>query len=192
VDSGGDRNAEESRRLGLVREPRPRGDSGPRTVLAVGSGTDPLSEWQEKGYTVVRLDIDPGMRPDIVASMTDLGPIGPFDVVYCSHALEHIYPHEVPLALAEFRRVLKVRGKVVILVPDLEDVRPTTDRLVGDLCGLHLFYGDSRCIPTQPYMAHHCGFVAETLYDAMTAAGFDSHTKRSSGYQLVGIGVKTE
>jgi SAM-dependent methyltransferase len=133
------------------------------------------------------------MRPDIVASMTDLGPIGPFDVVYCSHALEHVYPHEVPLALAEFYRVLWPGGKAVVIVPDLEDVQPTTDKLVGDLCGLHLFYGDSRCIPTQPYMAHHCGFVESTLADAILAAGFvECQTKRAGGYQLVGIGAKPE
>jgi predicted SAM-dependent methyltransferase len=166
--------------------------TGPRTVLAVGCGSDTLPQWADAGYVVHRLDIDPNMKPDVVASMTDMGPIGPYDVVYCSHSLEHLYPHEVPIALAEFRRVLKPGGKAVIFVPDLEGVAPTTDPLVGGLCGLHLYYGDSRCIPTMPYMAHHCGFVSSTLLDAMVAAGFETQTKRLENYNLLGIGVKVE
>ena len=63
------------------------------TVLSVGNGFDPLPQWVEQGYSVVRVDIDPATEPDIVGSMTALGDIGPYDVVYCSHALEHVYPH---------------------------------------------------------------------------------------------------
>lgn len=156
--------------------------------MVVGSGTTPLPQWD--GHNVVRLDIDPEMKPDVLASMTDMGAIGPYDVVYCSHSLEHIYPHEVPLALAEFYRVLKVGGRAVVLVPDLEDVKPNTDVLEGGYCGLHLFYGDARLIPMMPHMAHHCGFVESTLKDAMIAAGFSCATKRLEGHQLLGIGVK--
>lgn len=171
---------------------RPRGDSGPLTVLNVGSGTNTLPEWQEAGYRVVRVDVDPAMQPDVVASMTDLGPIGPFDAVYCSHALEHLYPHEVPIALAEFYRVLRPNGVAWVLVPDLQDVKPTADDLGNGVSGLHLFYGDPRCIPTQPYMAHHCGFVESTLFDAMTAAGFECQTVRSEPYQLLAAGVRVD
>jgi predicted SAM-dependent methyltransferase len=32
---------------------------------------------------------------------------GSVDAVVSSHNMEHLYPHEVPLALAEFVRVLK-------------------------------------------------------------------------------------
>jgi SAM-dependent methyltransferase len=165
-------------------------ETGSRTLLVVGSGTTPLSEWEAQGYTIVRLDIDPEMKPDIVGSMTDMGDIGPFDVVLCSHSLEHVYPHEVPVALAEFYRVLKPGGRAVVLVPDLEDVKPNTDPLPGGYCGLHLFYGDARLIPAMPHMAHHCGFVASTLCDAMTAAGFRCATKRLECHQLLGMGVK--
>lgn len=164
---------------------------GPRTVLAVGCGVDPLKEWIASGYRVVRVDIDPESKPDIVASMTTLGDIGTFDVVYCSHALEHLYPHEVPLALAEFYRVLKAPGAAVIVVPDLEDVPATDEMLPGASCtGLHLYYGDARLIPTMPYMAHHCGFVEKTLRAAMEAAGFEVETKRMSFYNLFATGVK--
>lgn len=166
--------------------------SGPRTVLSVGSGPDQLSQWIDQGYEVTRLDIDPRTEPDIVGSMTELGEIGPFDAVYCSHSLEHLYPHEVGVALQEFHRVLKPGGVALVLVPDLEGV-PATDEVLDESCGLtglHLYYGDARLIKDQPYMAHHSGFVQKTLSDAMEAAGFKVTTQRMSMFNLLGIGLK--
>lgn len=160
------------------------------TVLSVGSGSGSPSEWLE--YDVVRLDIDPSTAPDIVANMTALGQIGPYDVVDCSHALEHLYPHEVPRALSEFHRVLKPSGVLVVNVPDLEGVAATEDVLPGTvLSGLHLYYGDAALIEENPHMAHHCGFVSETLKQVMEAAGFDTKITRAKHYNLVGFGVKT-
>lgn len=166
--------------------------AGTRKVLLAGSGHDKgAALW--KDYEVTRLDIDPSVEPDIVASLTDMGAIGPFDVVYCSHALEHLYPHEVHRALVEFYRVLAPGGRAVIVVPDLEGVPATDDVLPGStgLCGLHLYYGDPREIPSNPHMAHHCGFVAETLRAALKAAGFEAKTQRMGFYNLLGIGVRT-
>lgn len=121
-----------------------------------------------------------------------MGAIGPFDAVYCSHALEHLYPHEVPEALSEFYRVLKPAGVLVILVPDLEGVAATDDPLpeMMELTGLHLYYGDARFIPTNPYMAHHSGFVSSTLRKVLEAAGFEVRINRMNHYNLMGMGVK--
>lgn len=140
---------------------------------------------------MVRLDIDPRTKPDIVGSMTDLGGVGPFDAVACNNALEHLYPHEVNKALQEFHRVLKIGGHAVIQVPDLEGVLPTEDVIeeIG-MCGLHLYYGDPALLEEFPYMAHHCGFVQSTLYRVMVMAGFFVTTKRLPCHQLMGIGVK--
>lgn len=139
----------------------------------------------------MRLDIDPRTNPDIVGSMTDLGDIGPFDAVACNNALEHLYPHEVDKALREFHRVLKPGGHVVIQVPDLEDVRPTEDLIpeIG-MSGLHLYYGDPELLEEFPYMAHHCGFVEDTLRRVMEREGFVVQTKRLPCHQLMGIGTK--
>ena len=173
-----------------IRDALPATSTPQRAVLAVGSGNDVGEYWE--GYAVMRLDIDPSTAPDIVASMTNMGEIGPFDIVYCSHALEHLYPHEVPQALAEFYRVLAPGGSAVVLVPDLEGVPATDDVLPGSpgLCGLHLYYGDAREIPEHPHMAHHCGFVASTLRAAMQAAGFAVKTQRMHAYNLLAIGGK--
>jgi SAM-dependent methyltransferase len=70
-------------------------------------------EWQE-----IRVDIDPKVQPDIVASITDMSavPDESVDAIFTSHTIEHLYPHEVPIALREFLTVLKPEGFAVIVV----------------------------------------------------------------------------
>lgn len=168
--------------------------SEPRSLLSVGSGPQELKEWEAQGFTVVRLDIEPTTKPDFLRDMTAMGNVGLFDVVFCCHALEHLYPHQTAQATKEFYRVLRKGGRVVILVPDLEDVKPTEEALhrdCGSISGLHLYYGDPNEIPNFPHMAHHCGFVEETLRKVITLGGFDEVlTKRLPNYNLMGIGVK--
>jgi len=151
--------------------------------------------WEHEGYKEVRLDIDPRNKPDIVASMTNMGEIGSYEVVYCCHALEHLYPHEVGKTLCEFVRVLSPGGTAVIMVPDLEGVKPTDEILEIPLCGpitgLHLFYGDATQIEQFPHMAHHSGFVQDTLARAMKQAGFvNVNVRRAAGFNLIGTGQK--
>ncbi len=59
--------------------------------------------WEE-----IRLDIDPSVSPDVIGIMTDMSPVlsNSVDAVFSSHNIEHLYPHEVPVALSEFLRVL--------------------------------------------------------------------------------------
>jgi predicted SAM-dependent methyltransferase len=166
----------------------------PRRLLHVGCGDTPLPEWFPDDVET-RLDISPEFNPDIVASMTDLGNIGPFDIVYTCHALEHIYSHEVPVALGEFYRVLAPSGVVMIIVPDLEDVQATFDVLYdfpgGGITGFDLYYGYRPMVATMPFMAHHGGFVADTLREALVNASFVSvMTKRLDNYNLLGVGIK--
>lgn len=119
--------------------------------------------------------------------------MGEFDIVYCSHVLEHVYPHEVPLAVAEIYRVLKPGGKAVILVPDLEDARPTEDVLyvspAGPITGLDLMYGLRSALEDNPFMAHHCGFVSDTLRDSLKQFS-EVHVKRTAFNNLLGVGIK--
>lgn len=162
-------------------------------VLHVGCGGDPLPEWLQ-GWSEVRLDIDPQHRPDITASMISMGDIGTFDAVVSQHSLEHLYPHEVGRALREFYRVLKPGGIAFVVVPDLEDVRPTEDVLYtmpcGPITGLDLIYGLRSNLAEMPHMAHHTGFVRQTLQAAMTAAGFRTEVRRIPDFNLLAVGVK--
>lgn len=164
----------------------------PGNVLHVGCGREPLPAWLGD-WRETRLDIEPLSDPDIVASMTAMGPIGPFDMVFSSHCLEHLAAHEVATALGEMRRVLRPGGAVVVVVPDLEDVRPTEDVVyvsaAGPITGLDMYYGLRSALPHLPHMAHRMGFVSATLAGALKAAGFAQvQTERAADFNLIAVG----
>jgi SAM-dependent methyltransferase len=142
-----------------------------------------------------RLDIDPATNPDVVASITDMGDIGAFRSAYCCHALEHLYPHEVPIALGEFYRVLEPGGSLLLFVPDLEGLTPSDAVLyespAGPITSWDLFYGMRSAIDSQPHMAHHTGFTAKTLELALLRAGFSrATTRRLIGFNLMALAEK--
>jgi len=122
-----------------------------------------------------------------------MGEVGEFDVVYCCHALEHCYPHQVGVAVSEFRRVLKPGGYAMVFVPDLQDVAPTDAPLFnapcGPIAGLDLIYGYRAALEGNPFMAHHTGFTEETL--AKVFSGFSRvETKRLFPFNLMAVAIK--
>ena len=156
--------------------------------------TDQLPLWA-KGCKETRLDIDPDAKPDVVASMLDMGEIGLFDTVYSSHTLEHLYPHQVSVALEECLRVLKPGGLALTIVPDLEGVLATDDMLYMSIqnepiSGLDMIYGKASFVASNQYMAHHCGFTSKTLKDVLTAAGFEQVTATRMGRSILSTGKK--
>lgn len=165
-------------------------------VLHVGCGGDPLPHWLGT-HNEVRLDIDPECKPDIVASMLDMGGIGEFDIVFSQHNLEHVHQHEVLTALSEFYRVLKTGGSAIVFVPDCEGVTPTEEILfdspAGGIAGLDLLYGYRKVLKDKPYMAHKHAFTKDTLEAALKDAGFENVTViRLHPYNMMGVGIKQE
>ncbi len=143
----------------------------------------------------VRLDIDPNTKPDIIASLTDLGDIGPFDKIYCSHCLEHLTRTEGQKALAEFHRVLRPEGVVIIMVPDLEGVQPTEETVYAcentKISGLDMIYGYGLYVDVNPFMQHKNGFIRSTLESFISKAGFrGTHVHRIEVANLLGVGIK--
>jgi len=164
------------------------------SLLHVGCAGDPLPEWLGN-FRETRLDIDPAMSPDIVASMVDMGEIGQYEAVLCIHALEHLYSHEVPRALGEFYRVLKPGGFLMVFVPDLQDAKATDEVLfdspAGPITGMDLIYGYRVATTHNPHMQHKTGFVAETLSAAIGKAGFaKTKVSRLANFDMMGVGVK--
>ena len=101
-------------------------DPGKKKVLNAGCGAAGggrvASIFRPTLWHEVRLDIEPGTRPDIVGSFADMRGLvadGCFDALYSSHAIEHLYAHEVIPALREFLRVLKPDGFALVTCPDL-------------------------------------------------------------------------
>ncbi|MEB3192839.1 MAG: methyltransferase domain-containing protein [Snowella sp.] len=148
-------------------------------------------DWQE-----IRLDINPGVNPDILGTITDLSAVADNSVnaVYSSHNLEHIYDYEVPLALAEFKRVLKPGGLTWLVVPDMQiaaewvikgdmDEQPLYISPAGPVLALWMFYGMGTAMPGMPYMAHKTGFTASSLQNRLHEAGFaELDVSRSKEY----------
>ena len=160
-----------------------------KRVLHVGCGSSRIAErhphFQPQDWQEVRLDIDAAVQPDIVADITDMKRVesGSFDAVYSSHNLEHLYPHQVPAALGEFRRVLRPEGYALIILPDLRSVarRIAEDKLEdvlyqspsGPVAPLDVLYGFRPSLARGAlYMAHKTGFTAKTLAGALARSGF--------------------
>ena len=169
---------------------------GPTTQANSHPGFRDPRRWQE-----TRLDIDPDAKPDIVASMTDLSMIGDgqFDAIYSSHNLEHLYPHEVPTALAEFRRVLKPTGFALVAVPDLQRVGellaenkledPAYMSPSGPICPVDMLYGFRKSLAEgNLFMAHRMGFTRKTLAQHFLRAGFAAVTAQRDGFDLFALG----
>jgi predicted SAM-dependent methyltransferase len=184
----------------------------PKTLLNVGAG-HPQSgarlpavfqtpEWRE-----VRLDIDPANAPDVLGTMLDMSAVASesVDVIYSSHNIEHLYPNEIPQAMAEFLRVLKPDGYAVIVCPDLQaaaqmiaegkllDVAYTSPG--GPVTPFDIVYSHRNFTGRdKPYMAHHSGYTLDTLLDTLDSHGFKmvAGKRRPAAFDLWVLGTKGE
>jgi len=158
-----------------------------KTFIHVGCGhknkektTPEFENWEE-----IRFDIDESVRPDLLGSMTDMKSVGTesVDAIFSSHNIEHLYPHEVPIALTEFLRVLKPNGYLVLTCPDLQSVcaliaedrltEPAYTSPAGPIAPIDILFGHRTAMQQgNLYMAHRCGFTKKVLADAMHIAGF--------------------
>jgi len=198
---------EEIREIGCLLG---RGPKSLKRVLNAGSGSYAARKlhpvftrdiWQE-----VRMDIDPQAKPDIVSSITDMrSSCAPqsFDAVWASHTLEHLYAHEVPLALAEFKRVLRPDGFVLTTSPDLEAVASLIfdaglDHVAytspaGPITPLDMLFGHSDSIARgQSFMAHKTGFTCASLGRRFVDAGFPTTLVKRHGLDLWALGLMQE
>ena len=78
-----------------------------------------------RGWSEIRLDIDPSVAPDIIGDIVDMREAvisESVDALWSSHNIEHLYAHEAPKALAEFGRVLRADGFALITCPDLRAI----------------------------------------------------------------------
>ena len=140
-----------------------------------------------------------------MGTLTDMKLVetGSVDAVYSSHNIEHIFPHEVPIALREFYRVLKEDGIAVISCPDLQSVceavaqdkllEPLYESPSGPICPIDILYGSRKMIAKgNEYMAHKGGFTYSTLNRAFFEAGFKFQFggRRPGGFDLYLVAFK--
>jgi predicted SAM-dependent methyltransferase len=160
-----------------------------KTLLHVGCGpkrkADTTSGFNTPDWMELRLDIDPNVQPDVTGTITDISAVadGAVQAVFSNHNIEHLYPHEVPVALAEFHRVLDDEGFVVITCPDLQSVCALVaqDKLTeaaytapaGPIAPLDILYGYRPAMARgNLFMAHRCGFTQKVLGSRLQGAGF--------------------
>lgn len=137
-------------------------------------------QWHE-----VRLDIDPGVDPDIIGTITDMTAVAQrsVDAIWSSHNLEHVFPHEVPVALREFYRVLKPGGIAHVQVPDItvparQIVRGGIEDVIyqspaGPITALDMLFGHNEAIASgKHYMAHRTGFTQKSMTARFVEVGF--------------------
>jgi predicted SAM-dependent methyltransferase len=137
--------------------------------LNLGSGTAPIPGF----VNVDALEDAPGV--DVVADISGRLPFddGAADLVYASHVLEHFPTDEVPALLAEWRRVLRPGGTVLIAVPDLQVVASIMVDRPGWFTPpygpwLGAIYGGQK----DQYDFHKTGFTAPWLTHLLREAGF--------------------
>ena len=184
-----------------------------KTFLHVGCG--PKYKSQIKGFNndnwkEIRFDIDKNANPNIEGTLTDMSLVetGSMDAVYSAHNIDHIYPHEVRIALKEFYRVLKDEGIVVITCPYLQSI---CEAVVNDKL-LEPLYESEEGHPISPidilfgwripiaqgneYMAHKGGFTYSALNSSFFEAGFKARyggrVQEGGEYNLFLVAFKEE
>jgi len=182
------------------------------TFLHVGCGQKRKERtthgFNTDAWSEIRLDIDPSVFPDVTGTMTDMSAVGSgsVDAIFSSHNIEHLYPHEVPVALAEFHRVLSEDGFAVITCPDLRSVcalvaddkltEPAYTSPAGPIAPIDILYGFRAPMARgNLYMAHRCGFTQRVLTGTLQAAGFASVSSQSRPapyFDLWAIGSKKQ
>lgn len=178
-----------------------------RKVLNVGGGNKsiPLPHFYN-GWEHLLLDIDPKGKPDIVCDARNLKSVqsGQFDVVYCSHNLEHYFRHDVPKVLAGFLHVLKPDGFVHLRVPDLGELMKTVvqkgmdieDTLyhapAGPISVRDVIYGLSAEIERSgsDFYAHKTGFTMKSLLQALKDAGFNHVFGGTGSFEIVAFAFR--
>jgi SAM-dependent methyltransferase len=174
--------------------------------VVVNAGCGPLGgarlpalfdTWQQ-----LRVDLDPGVQPDIVASVTDLSaiPSESADAVWSAHCVEHLYAHEVSRALGEFYRILADDGFACIVVPDLQAIAsyiaadklhaPIYTSAAGPISAHDMVYGFGVAIAEgRVGMAHRCGFTPSLMVSRLQELPFGEILvrRRPSALELVAV-----
>lgn len=178
----------------------------PRRFLNAGSGTPGPRRLPRfllgEGWRETRLDVEPRVGPDVLGSVADIATLfeaATFDAVWSSHNLEHLYAHEVPLALAAFRHVLRPDGFALVTCPDLEAVAAALvehgpDHVAytapaGPIRVHDMMFGHGPSIASGfTAMAHRSGLTQASLGGMALAAGFaEVRVGRGQAYDLWGI-----
>ena len=152
--------------------------------INLGSGLNPVA-----GFVNVDVLPDaPGV--DVVADITERLPFddAAADVLYASHILEHFSHADVPALLADWRRVLRPGGQLLVAVPDLAVI---ASMLLEERRGwftpphnpwLGALYGGQK----DDWDYHKGGFTDQWLAYTLAQADF-GHMRRVKSFPEIGL-----
>lgn len=132
----------------------------------LGCGNDYWMGW-------CNIDVDQRSTADIVAPAWEL----PFDdesvdVIESRHMFEHLTPYQAGQSLGEWRRVLRVGGRLAIECPDVlksaEMILDDSRRHEG-LIGIYGLPGE----PYTPFQSHRWGWSPTSLSELLAKSGFE-------------------
>jgi SAM-dependent methyltransferase len=92
------------------------------------------------------------------------------DELHANHAIEHFREWEAPAVVAEFRRLLKPGGWLVLECPNLELAAKNLLAGLPPNMWRFPFYGDGGT--KDPYMTHPFGYTPASLEALVRAGGF--------------------
>jgi len=180
-----------------------------KKVLNVGGNSKaiPLPA-QYVDFEHLLLDIDPKGEPDVLCDARELSTLEheQFDMIYCSHNLEHYYRHDVKRVLKGFWDVLKPGGGVHIVVPDILSVMKTMvdkgldidddlyESALGPIAVSDVIYGFGKQIEEsgQDFFAHKTGFTHKSLVKALLSSGFNGIHTSEGGFSITAVAFKVQ
>lgn len=133
--------------------------------------------------------------PQILADMRDIPlPSNSADELMCIHGIEHIEPWEAEKALAEWFRILRPGGKIVVECPDI--IKCARNLLTGftlagkhpDQYGMWGLYGDNR--PQDSHMLHRWGYHPASLRKVLERAGFVDIEEEQPEWHAAGASMR--
>lgn len=158
--------------------------------LNVGCGRHVLDGW-----TNIDIQKSPfaSRDPEYLCDMKAIPlPDGCADELMAIHVFEHFYLWEVPIVIAEWRRLLAVGGKIILEMPNLIKCCQNIVDGVGmeaggknpDALGLWGLYGDPRM--SDIYMCHHWGWHPKSLRKFLSMHGFSKATEHETQWHRGG------
>ena len=175
-----------------------------KKVLNVGGGNKIPLPHQYEGWIQISLDINQLLNPDICDDARELlkFPADKYDSVYCSHNLEHYYPHDARRVLAGFVNVLKPDGFALICVPDMDEVFKIVaadddidiesvayESPMGPITFRDMIYGHAGEIERSgnEFYAHKTGFTEWSLISILKECGFRVVFTYTGNFEIIAL-----
>jgi len=134
------------------------------------------------------MDIDPEAEPTYVYDlMVPLPPdsdlIEKYDIVHCSHMLEHVNRNKVMTTITNLAKMVKVGGELWVIVPSMEwAAREIISNRESVYVQMMLYGGQN-----SEYDFHRVGFTLITLRQLLDAIGLVIRQAHQSIFSLVQI-----